>query len=301
MIQRLLHQLSDWFATGRLQVERRGQARTEAIFTSFDHANMSQAVYQLSGDTAFLARSLQAVLPLARCQNDTCQWFFSRDVNDIPPDADSTLAVMGLLLCAEQAAVPLGIRICLVRSLRQFGHLQSSNGGIRTYFGERSKNDIDPVVNLRVALLLCELNDNHSDLYCGVRTYLNNFLRHCAWDGPFSEYYLGPATVVELSSRLASKSPEFFEVGVLERLTEYLQTAEAKNALELAQFSQACGRLRLTACRDRCNEQLLSQRAASGWWDFSPVYRQRTPSYIYGSALWTSLNALTALRVENRQ
>ena len=297
-VRRLLQELSPWVETGRLEMQRHGQGVVENVFTAFDHAVMCRACFELFGERLFLIRSFDALLPLSVARGGGHQWRFSRRVADIPPDADSTSASLLLCVTAQRAGVRLRDEIDTEASAARISELQTASGGVHTYFGFRENNDVDPVVNLRVAELLSNTSLNSGIVAEGIREYLNGLLWTCDWARPLSEYYLSAATVVELAARLAARQPGYLQQRVEQRLMDFIAFARPRGALELAQLSKAAGHFQMRDIQRSNNERLLGMRDSRGWWAFQPYYRQRTPRYIYGAAIWTSLNALQSLRAE---
>ncbi|MCP5516356.1 MAG: hypothetical protein H7A45_03760 [Verrucomicrobiales bacterium] len=281
-------------------VERRPAVGTaEPVYTTFDHSLICQRLYELTGDAGFLRLAVDHLLPAAVATGPWRRWYFSPAVTDIPPDADSTSVALLLIALAARRGVTIPDEFDPAQQVSQFEALLTASGGIRTYFGDRPNNEVDPVVNLALAETLLATS-NLQPLYPETRRFINNTVRSGGLAGRLSEYYLGSAFFAERLARIAHVDQDFLSPAAMRALDHYLEETRPNNPLEAAMLGIGCF-LRGKYPRGEALTRLLERSVnSSGGWGFAPFYIQRTPRYDYGSAAWTTATVRYAFKLCQR-
>lgn len=283
------------------RVERRTADQTsERVFTTLDYALLCQRLFELYRDPAYIEAAINLLTPRAVDVNGSRRFHFSPAVKDIPPDADSTSVALLLFATAERLGLAILSELVVTKNIAQFNELATPSGGIRTYFGERNNNDIDPVVNLAFAELLVAIGDTGAR-YQSIRRFVNNFLLTTPLESTASEYYLGSCFLAERLSRVAWLAPGFLDSTSVDRLDSYLSSHSPANTLEAAFLSISCSLRGWRERRDNLNQFLLRALRKDESRVFVPFYIQRTPRYEYGSREWTAVCCEYALKLPHLQ
>lgn len=288
------HQLSGWHDTGRFLMERRRGGSSEALFTTFDHAHIAARLYDITGCSEMLDRSISTIVELAQSREGGCVWSFSDAVPDIPPDADSTANCLLLLQRGVELGLEIDEHLHPANCVAQFEQVLTQPHGIHTFFGDRAANDVDPLVNIGVAELVIRTGVSFSGM-SSIVDFLNARLADYQWGTRVSEYYLGASFLAERLTTLVELQPDILHSQVIARMDNYLCLVEPTDALALALIAVACRRRGFLEQHRTLVDRLSSERGTTGpWWGFAPIYIQRTPRYEYGSDLLTTLLAIQA-------
>ncbi len=256
--------------------DMRGHATS--IHTVFDHALLALKCYELTRDSRFLQEGVGSLKDSVQYHKGSARWMFAKEVDDIPPDIDSTAAS---LLCFKLEDEEIGTE----DNTKQFEDQMQPCGGLHTFFGHKSNNDIDPIVNSLVAFLYIAKG---RPIPKKLVEYLEKQLALIQKQN-LSLFYKGNIYFALRMAKLQAYTNAFSKT---KELDQYIVSYKPKNTLERAFLAIAASYRGLDDVAKANVNKLIKSR-----YSFCTLYRQRTPRFNYGNSLLTTLFALEAIQL----
>lgn len=276
---------------------RMTDGKVEAVETTFDHALMALKAYEITRNPRYLEVS-DLIFTANQAGTSSPQWNFSKQVRDIPPDADSTAFAM-LFFWMRSKLHGEAMPTWLPDLHKSFSRGLEYNDGVLTFLGYRHEHEDspDPVVNTAIAFL-CILGNHKGPETQDILGYLNSQSGAYLSGKMDSRYY---PRGIYLALRLAKL--EFYFPGALDKpgiINEFLDGFQPRNSLELAMRSVTESYLGRADHAVQANKELNKKRKKNGTWPFGTLYTQRTPRCVYGHERLTTLFAIEALELEQK-
>lgn len=289
----LLNDFDRCFSTKR----RNSKGISEPVETTFDHALTALKLYELTGESKYLEAGIGYFHETANETGRFIRWNFSTQVEDIPPDADTTTLSLLFFTMAERSGLDFPKNFSASRNLRQFEEFVDESGGIQTYLGNKANNNVDPVVNSGIAFLYL-LTNNSNEVFNGIKKYLNRCLRSLAPNSQISQYYVGGVYFAARMAKLTAYDGELLDEEATQRLDYFLLNTVPRNTLEATLASIGSSHRGLYRRARELNDDIRRKRRGNGLWPYGTLYRQRTPRFSFGTERLTTLFALEALKLE---
>jgi hypothetical protein len=270
------------------------------IETIFDRAHTILKIFELTEDKTYLRLWLPYFIENAERSEGFARYRFSQTMPRNPFDADTNGYGMLYWIMAEYNDLDIPDEFSTLNNLKQFEGLVDKSGGIKTWF-DKEPNDVDPIVNTTAAYCYLLKHKSDSEVFAGIKEYLNSCLTGLSKSSKISRYYDGKGGglyLAERAAKLAVYDSDFLTEDAAASLDELLVKAKSRSVLEAARISKACSQRELHQRAHEFNLQIENKRRDDGFWPWAVFYRQNTPRCNYGSEIIVTLTALEALQME---
>jgi hypothetical protein len=206
----------------------------------------------------------------------------------MPPDADTTIYSLMLLLSQQNKNNPVNI------SLEPFNDIKAKSG-INLFFGPRESDQVDPAINCSLAILQLKLK-KRDHLFDHIRLYLNQLIDNMDNDEQLSYWYTNNCFIYYRLAEIINLDKDYFSKIRVEKLISRLKSEKPKSPLIMAWI---CSALYMLGCG--FESRVLSKDIASNYkadsdnWSYDTFYIQNKPMFNYGSEHITSIYCLEAL------
>lgn len=249
----------------------------EHIDTVGNHALAILKMFELTQDNDVIRKGMRFLEASSQNNGKAYCWGFSKNVLDVPPDADDTAISLLVFLLARKLKLRVSQKFLDRENFKQFDSLVAEGNGIYTYFGLKKNNDVDPIVNTIVAFLL-EFSGIKTKARTAIRKYLNDYFEKRKRIQ--SEYYKDKEYFLLRSAKLNLVFPKYFSLKAKKELKKQILATKPKTRMQ---------KIFINTARIFIDSKAPFGIKAKDMIFPETLFFQRTPFYEYGSRLENQL------------